>query len=89
MYIRGGPNPRRFQQSSKFIFTMYTMQMKRKLGGVAYVAQKKSSDGSVGEREELPNTHDINKLLNYQDEKVKSSVSEVRKTYGYDSVFYY
>jgi hypothetical protein len=39
--LGGGPSARRFQQSAGFIFNMYTMEMRRKLGGVAFVAQKK------------------------------------------------
>jgi hypothetical protein len=61
----GGPNARRFQQSSKYIFTLYTMEMKRKIGGVAYVAQRKNLDGSEVDKEEPPNMSDINKLLSY------------------------
>jgi hypothetical protein len=61
----GGPNARRFQQSSKFIFTLYTMEMKRKIGGVAYIAQRKNLDGSEVEKEEPPNISDINQLLSY------------------------
>jgi hypothetical protein len=38
--LGGGPNPRRFQQSSKYIFTMDIMKRKREVGGVAYAAQK-------------------------------------------------
>ena len=63
--LGGGPNPRRFQQSSKIIFTMYVMEMKRKLGGVAYVAQKKNLDGSNLDVEKGPCISDINNLLNY------------------------
>lgn len=63
--LGGGPQPRRFQQSSKFIFTMYTMEMRRKIGGVAYVAQRKNLDGSEEVSQEPPNIADINKLLHY------------------------
>lgn len=61
----GGPHPRRFQQSSKYIFSCYTMEMKRKMGGVAYIAQRKNLDGSSMENEISPNVSDINKLLSY------------------------
>ena len=63
--LGGGPSPRRFQQSSNFIFTLYNMEMKRKIGGVAYVAQKRNLDGSVLEPEVTPNISDINNLLSY------------------------
>jgi hypothetical protein len=63
--LGGGPNPRRFQQSSKYIFTMYVMEMKRKTGGVAYVAQKKKLNGLPMEDDKLPTVGDINNLLLY------------------------
>jgi hypothetical protein len=63
--LGGGPSPRRFQQSSNFIFTLYNMEMKRKIGGVAYVAQKRNLDGTVPEAEVAPNISDINNLLQY------------------------
>ena len=40
--LGGGPSARRFQQSAGFIFDMYSMEMRRKLGGVAFVAQKRT-----------------------------------------------
>jgi hypothetical protein len=52
-------------QSSKYIFTLYTMEMKRKKGGVAHVAQRKNLDGSEVDKEEPPNMSDINELLSY------------------------
>ena len=70
--LGGGPSPRRFQQSSNFIFTVYTMEMKRKLGGVAFVAQKKNFDGSVLEPEIVPNISDMNNLLLYLDKSSQS-----------------
>jgi hypothetical protein len=45
--IGGGPNPQRFQQSSKYIFTMYVMKMIRKNGGVPYAAQKKAENNDI------------------------------------------
>jgi hypothetical protein len=63
--LGGGPSPRRFQQSSNFIFTLYNMEMKRKIGGVAYVAQKRNLDGSDLVPEAPPNIGDINNLLGY------------------------
>ena len=63
--LGGGPGPRRFQQSSQFIFTLYNCEMKRKIGGVAYVAQKKNLDGSPEVLEQTPNISDMNNLLQY------------------------
>ena len=63
--LGGGPNPRRFQQSSKYIFTLYVIEMKRKTGGVAYVAQKKKLNGFPIEDDKLPTVGDINNLLLY------------------------
>ena len=63
--LGGGPGPRRFQQSSQFIFTLYNSEMKRKIGGVAYVAQKKNLDGSPEVLEQTPNISDMNNLLHY------------------------
>ena len=63
--LGGGPEPRRFQQSSKFIFTLYNMEMKRKIGGVAYIAQKKNLDGSDVDSEVAPSIGEINSLLEY------------------------
>lgn len=68
--LGGGPSARRFQQSSSFIFCMYTMEMKRKLGGVAYTAQKKHLDGSIAVVSEPPNICDINHLLAYLEDTV-------------------
>ena len=72
--IGGGPEPRRFQQSSKFIFTLYNMEMKRKIGGVAYIAQKKNLDESDADIEVAPSIGEINSLLEYL--SVPSSSSE-------------
>jgi hypothetical protein len=58
--LGGGPNPRRFQQSSKYIFTMYV-----KTGGVAYAAQRKQSSGTPNEDDKLPTVGDANNLLMY------------------------
>jgi hypothetical protein len=63
--VGGGPFPRRFQNSAKYIFSTYTMEMKRKVGGVAYVAQRKKLDGKVNEQDILPTINDIKKLLSY------------------------
>ena len=72
--LGGGPDPRRFQQNAKFIFTMYTMEMRRKLGGIAYLAQRKQYDEQV--IDESSNIKDINELLSYLD------VSHVNGTEG-------
>jgi hypothetical protein len=61
--LGGGPNPRRFQQSSKYIFTMYVMEMKRKTGGIAYAAQKKKLNDIRIDDDKLPTVRDINNLL--------------------------
>lgn len=61
----GGPDPRRFQQNAKLIFSMYTMEMRRKIGGVAYLAQRKEHDEQV--MDESPNIKDVNELLSYLD----------------------
>ena len=71
--LGGGPSARRFQQSAGFIFNMYSMEMRRKLGGVAFVAQKKNFDGT-SEVEEVPNISDINKLLSYLEESISTAV---------------
>ena len=61
--LGGGPSARRFQQNSKFIFTSYTMELKRKIGGVAYLAQRKDSDNISDDIS--PKVKDINDLLSY------------------------
>ena len=43
--------------------------MKRKVGGVAYVAQRKNLDGKEVEQEVPPTIDDIKKLLSYLEEK--------------------
>ena len=63
--LGGGPGSRRFQQSSQFIFSSYNSEMKRKIGGVAYIAQKKNLDGSPDVLEQAPNISDMNNLLQY------------------------
>jgi hypothetical protein len=65
----GGPNPRSFQNCTNYIFTMYTMEMKRKIGGVAYIAEKKSLDESQGE-DDPPTAEEILKLLSYLEDDV-------------------
>ena len=63
--LGGGPDARRFQQNAKFIFTMYTMEMRRKIGGVAFLAQRKGYDNES--IDDAPSIKDINELLSYLD----------------------
>ena len=77
--LGGGPSARRFQQSAGFIFNMYTMEMRRKLGGVAFVAQKKNLD-STAPLEEVPNISDINNLLNYLEESLVSAQETLKSS---------
>lgn len=65
----GGPNPRSFQNSTNYIFTMYTMEMKRKIGGVAYIAEKKILDESQ-EEDAPPTAEQVLKLLSYLENDV-------------------
>ena len=61
--LGGGPaGPRRFQQSSQFILSVYNSEMKCKIGGVAYIAQKKNLNGSPDNIEQAPSISDINNL---------------------------
>lgn len=69
--LGGGPDARRFQQNAKFIFTMYTMEMRRKIGGVAFIAQRKEYD--CESTDDAPNIKDINELLSYLDSTRNSS----------------
>jgi hypothetical protein len=92
----GGPSPRRFQNSAKFIFTTYTMEMKRRVGGVAYVAQRKNLDGKAVEHEVPSTIDDIKKLLSYleakddgvlnnplnSNERDRADLHEARNEYG-------
>ena len=71
--LGGGPSARRFQQNSKFIFTSYTMELKRKIGAVAYLAQRKDTENIT--EDVAPKVKDINDLLTYlNDEVVVSDV---------------
>ena len=74
--LGGGPNPRRFQQSLKYVFSMYIMEMKRKNGGVAYAAQKKIYEDKPTVNEILPTVGDINNLRHYLDSTNNINVSE-------------
>ena len=73
--LGGGPEARRFQQNCKFIFTVYNMEMKRKIGGAAYLAQR--SDGIDCIAEQPPNVKDINDLLNYLEDNVSRADLEI------------
>ena len=66
----GGPNPRSFQNCTNYIFTMYTMEMKRKIGGVAYIAERKYLDGSREEEDTPPTAEEILNLLSYLEDDV-------------------
>lgn len=70
----GGPHPRRFQQSSNYIFTTYNMEMKRKMGGVAYIAQRKKIDGTILVEESAPTVGEIIKLISYLEETENTSI---------------
>lgn len=73
--LGGGPHARRFQQNSKFIFTAYTMEMKRKIGGAAYLAQRKESDHLI---DDVPPTiKDINELLSFLENSDAVRTSEL------------
>ena len=69
--LGGGPSARRFQQNSKFIFTSYTMEMKRKLGGVAYLAQRRDPENICDDNP--PKIKDVNELLKYLGEDAVSN----------------
>jgi hypothetical protein len=73
--LGGGPNPRRFQQSLKYVFSIYIMEMKRKNGGIAYAAQKKKNNDKPTENEILPTVGDINNLRQYLDSTNNINVS--------------
>lgn len=75
--LGGGPCPRRFQQSSQFIFSVYNFEMKRKIGGVAFIAQKKNFDGSPDVLEEAPSISDMNNLLHYLNPATSSDLRSV------------
>ena len=72
--LGGGPDPRRFQKNAKLIFCMYSMEMRRKIGGVAYLAQRKEYDEQCIDAS--PNIKDINELLSYLD--VSNTGGDVR-----------
>ena len=74
--LGGGPSARRFQQSAGFIFNMYTTEMRRKLGGVAFVAQKKNLDGTITV-DQPPTISDIKNLLGILRESLSNSSEHV------------
>lgn len=60
----GGPQGRRFQQTSSCYFTVYSYLMKQKIGGVAYRSQKSHLDGNI-QPDNIPTVGEVNKLLQY------------------------
>ena len=80
--LGGGPDPRRFQQSSQFILSVYNSEMKRKIGGVAFIAQKKNLDGSPEVIEQAPSISDMNNLLHYLDPAIVSPSIVVSENIG-------
>ena len=72
----GGPNARRFKQSAKYEFTMYTMEMRRKIGGIAFVAQKKTKNSPIVEDVSVPTVEDIDRLLAYLTDTIDDSYSD-------------
>lgn len=72
----GGPNGRAFQNSTNYIFTIYTLEMKRRIGGVAWTKQRKNlSEATINETESEPIVSTINTLLSYlQSDTVRESV---------------
>lgn len=74
--LGGGPFARRFQQSAGFIFNMYTTEMRRKLGGVAFVAQKKNLDGTITV-DEPPTISDVKNLLSILRESVSNGCENI------------
>jgi hypothetical protein len=90
----GGPNPRRFQQSPNYYFTVYSYLMKQKIGGIAALAQKHNLDGTALP-ENLPTVGEINDLLDYlgdtttneEVERIESeSKSDGQSTYDMDKI---
>jgi hypothetical protein len=90
----GGPNPRRFQQTPNYYFTVYSYLMKQKIGGIATLAQKRNLDGTALP-EDLPTVGEINDLLDYlgdttsadEVERIQSeSKSDGQSTYDMDKI---
>jgi hypothetical protein len=62
----GGPHGRAFQNSTNYIFTMYSLEMKRRIGGVAWTTQRKNiSESSINEVDSEPIVAEIETLLSY------------------------
>ena len=80
--LGGGPGPRHFQQSSQFIFCVNNSGMKRKIGGVAYIAQRKFLDGSPKVIEQALSISDMNNLLQYLDPAIVSPSIVVSENFG-------
>lgn len=60
----GGPQGRRFQQTSSYYFTVYSYIIKQKIGGVAFRSQRSHLDGNA-QPENIPTVGEVNKLLQY------------------------
>jgi hypothetical protein len=60
----GGPSGRRFQQTPNYYFTVYNYLMKRKVGGIAMLAQKNHLDGTALP-EKVPTVGEVNQLIDY------------------------
>jgi phospholipase C len=62
----GGPNGRAFQNSTNYIFTMYSLEMKRKIGGAAWASQRKNlCESTISEAEAAPIVGNINRLYSF------------------------
>lgn len=60
----GGPNGRRFQQTPNYYFTVYNYLMKKRIGGIAMLAQKNHLDGTAMP-ENIPTVREVNQLIDY------------------------
>jgi hypothetical protein len=60
----GGPSGRRFQQTPNYYFTVYNYLMKKKVGGIAMLAQKSHLDGTALP-EKIPTVGEVNQLIDY------------------------
>jgi hypothetical protein len=62
--IGGGPSGRRFQQTPNYYFTVYNYLMKKRVGGIAMLAQKSHLDGTALP-EKIPTVREVNQLIDY------------------------
>jgi hypothetical protein len=60
----GGPSGRRFQQTPNYYFTVYNYLMKKRVGGIAMLAQKSHLDGTALP-EKIPTVREVNQLIDY------------------------